>query len=314
MLLHELLLCLKALCTASLALEKLLEMENIVFPRLIELLFDEEKKGPSEFTTRGLIINLLFTHLSTASQAQKSERAKRILAYLADKVPSEDQRPVEFIEVAHTRRPYKRWCKEVSNITKEVFWIFLHGANVIALPLPSPDYGRSREYTYCTNYFPAERPPVPAAPYVGGVEWEATNYLANHMDLLNGCVASLETREERNNLRLDLRNSGWEKLMGGSLRTCKERLHTALHEGLKTWVAAAVADEWEISDVRFGPRIEPHSRGAEKEAKKERRRKKEQQREQEELKLQLPKLDFVNGGVAASGKSRNDNTDGGWLY
>jgi len=314
LLLHELLLCLKALCTASLALEKLLEMENIVFPRLIELLFDEEKKGPSEFTTRGLIINLLFTHLSTASQAQKPERAKRILAYLADKVPSEDQRPVEFIEVAHTRRPYKRWCKEVSNITKEVFWIFLHGVNVIALPAPSPDYGGGREHTYCTNHFPAERPPVPAAPYVGGVEWEATNYLANHMDLLNGCIASLETREGRNNLRLDLRNSGWEKLMGGSLRTCKERLHTALHEGLKTWVAAAVADEWEISDVRFGPRIEQHSRGAEKEAKKERRRKKEQQHEQEELKLQLPKLDFVNGGVAVSGKSRNDNTDGGWLY
>jgi hypothetical protein len=288
-------------------------MENLIFPGLIELLFDEEKKGPSEFTTRGLIINLLFTHLSTAPQSQKPERTRRILKYLADKLPKEEQRPIEFIEAAHTRRPYKRWCKEVVNVTKEVFWIFLHGTNVISSPSSSASCSQDKDYTYCTIHFPAERPPVPAAPYVGGVEWEATNYLANHMDLLNGCIASLETRDERNSLRLDLRNSGWEKLMGGSLRTCKERLHIGLHEGLKTWIAAAVADEWEISDVRFGPRIEQYSRDAEKEAKKERKRKKEQQREKQELKLELPKLDFTHGS-AVSGNSRGDNVGGGWLY
>jgi hypothetical protein len=296
-----------------LALEKLLELETIIFPRLIELLFDEEKKGPSEFTTRGLIINLLFTHLSTAPQSQKPERTRRILAYLADKLPKEEQRPIEFIEVAHTRRPYKRWCKEVVNVTKEVFWIFLHGSNVISLPSPSESHSQDRDYTYCTIHFPAERPPVPAAPYVGGVEWEATNYLANHLDLLNGCIASLGTKDERNSLRLDLRNSGWEKLMGGSLRTCKDRLHIAPHEGLKTWIAAAMADEWEISDVRFGPRSERYVPDTEKEAKRERRRKREQEREQEELKLVLPKLDFVGYSVASS-TAKDDNIGGGWIY
>ena len=37
---------------------------------------------------------------------------------------------------------------------------------------------------YGITYFPTDRPPVAAAPYVGGVEWEATNYLASHLDLL----------------------------------------------------------------------------------------------------------------------------------
>ncbi|KAL7274476.1 hypothetical protein RUND412_002622 [Rhizina undulata] len=304
LLLHELLLCLKALCTASLGLDQLLDMETTIFPALIELLFDKEKKGPSEFTTRGLIISLLFTHLSAASEKERPQRTKRILGYLADKVPNEDKRPIEFIEVAHTSRPYRRWCTEVVNVTKEVFWIFLHGANVIALP----QYHTYTAEPFSKTHFPSERPPVPAAPYVGGVEWEATNYLSNHLDLLNGCIASLETREERNRLRLDLKNSGWEKLMGGSLRTCKEKLHGAVHDGLKTWVGAAAADVWEIADVRFGPRIEGP-------LVIEKRRKKK--KKQDEDKVELPKIDLgsgvgmnVNVGVGVNGTSGGD----GWLY
>lgn len=309
--LHELLLCLKALCTASSALRKLLEMEATIFPRLIELLFDEEKKGPSEFNTRGLIVQLLFTHLSNASVSQRPGRTRRILAYVADKVPKEDKRPIEFIEAAHTSRPYKRWCREVVNVTKEVFWIFLHGTNVIPLPV---SYNPANECeTYSSLHFPAERPPVPAAPYVGGVEWEATNYLSNHLDLLNACIASLETKEERNNLRLDLGNSGWEKALGGSLRTCKDKLHIALHEGLKTWVAAAAADDWEVADVRFGPRFEPrlerlyHKESSDTEERRERRKRKALKQQQEELKVELPRLSFDQG-------SKREAETGGWLY
>jgi hypothetical protein len=58
-LLHEALLCLKGLCTTDLALKKLCDIEATLFPPLLQMLFDEEKKGPSEFTTRGIIINLL---------------------------------------------------------------------------------------------------------------------------------------------------------------------------------------------------------------------------------------------------------------
>ena len=257
--LHELLLCLKALCTARKALDKLAVVEKELFTRLVDTIFDEERKGPSEFATRGLVFSLLFTHLAAAPPSSpelregtdtRAVRARRILEYLSDKLPGEHKRPIDFIERIHTKRPYKRWCKEVTNVTKEVFWIFLHSRNVI-----TPDeLEQATGDTYGARHFPHERPPVPAAPYVGGVEWEATTYLSTHLDLLNGIIASIETQEERNSLRKDLQNSGWEKVMGGTLRTCKERLHgcSAVHDALKTWVRAAIEDKWRSMDVQTG--------------------------------------------------------------
>ena len=76
---------------------------------------------------------------------------------------------------------------------------------------------------------------------------------------MNGLIASLPTQAERNRLRGDLRASGFEKAMGGSLRTCKEKFYGAVHEGLRTWVAAAIADGWVEKDVREGPPREGHS-------------------------------------------------------
>lgn len=58
-LLHEALLCLKGLCTTDLALQKLCEVESTLFPALLAMLFDKERKGPSEFNTRGIIVNML---------------------------------------------------------------------------------------------------------------------------------------------------------------------------------------------------------------------------------------------------------------
>lgn len=101
--------------------------------------------------------------------------------------------------------------------------------------------------------FPPPHPPVPAAPYIGGVEWDATNYLASHVDLVNGLIASLPTVEERNGLRSDLRVSSFEKVLGKNLRICKEKLYPAVHEGLKLWVSAAAEDGWDYQLVREGP-------------------------------------------------------------
>lgn len=109
------------------------------------------------------------------------------------------------------------------------------------------------------EHFPRELPPVPAAPYVGGVEWDATNYLASHLDILNGIMACLPTQEERNTLREQLRVSGWERHMGCTLRLCKEKFYGGVHAGLRCWVAAAAADGWNTRDVRCGPSEEPKS-------------------------------------------------------
>lgn len=58
-LLHETLLCLKGLCTADLSLRKLCDFEQTLFPILLKMLFDEERKGPSEFVTREIVIKIL---------------------------------------------------------------------------------------------------------------------------------------------------------------------------------------------------------------------------------------------------------------
>jgi hypothetical protein len=282
-LLHESLLCLKALCTTDIALQKLCEVEQTLFPALLGMIFDPEHKGPSEYTTRGIIINILLAHLTAAVNDPRllPVRAADILGYLADPQPPEDQRPIPFILDMRQPRPYKVWHREVSSVTKEVFWIFMHNLNVIPLPggsrnpnnvssLTTPPSSPPRALAppamaadeYARAFFPQQRPPVPAAPYVGGVEWEATHYLAAHVDLLNGLVAArglgaadspAAARAERNALRAELRASGWERTMGAALRTCKDKFYDCVHDGLRTWVAAAAADGWDVADVRFGP-------------------------------------------------------------
>ncbi|KAK1759542.1 GTPase-binding protein rid1 [Echria macrotheca] len=283
-LLHENLLCLKALCTTALALQYLHSIHATLFPALLHMIFDPEKKGPSEFTTRNIITSVLLTYIECASPPDRLSRARTILGYLRDPEPKEAERPVSFVLEMRRDRPYRVWCKEVVSVTKEVFWIFLHNLNIITLPssntslleqiggavgslAPTTSNGSQDtmrcddELAYMARHFPQERPPVPAAPYVGGVEWDATNYLASHLDLMNAIIACTGPgAEERNALRAELRISGWERCLGGSLRLCKEKFYGAVHDGLRTWVAAAAEDGWDVRDVRYGP--PPESRSA----------------------------------------------------
>lgn len=292
-LLHETLLCLKALCTATLARQQLADIQTTLFPTLLAMLFDEEKKGPSEFTTRSIVISLMFTYLSDSPPFGYSSRAQTLLSYLRDPSPPEADQPPGFIASMHQPRPYRIWCKEIVNVTKEVFWIFLHHMNVIPYPPDSED----PRHDYKDLYFPRERPPVPAAPYVGGVEWEATNYLASHLDVLNGIIASLPSSHERNSLRQELKVSGFEKCLGGSLRTCKEKFYGAVHAGLTTWIGAAREDGWDVSSVREGPKRD--------EAVKASPKKKRAGSDEEPPRLEIPQLDLDVG--------RKDVDDGGWL-
>ncbi|KAL5329188.1 hypothetical protein ACEPPN_002698 [Leptodophora sp. 'Broadleaf-Isolate-01'] len=280
-LLHEVLLCLKALSTTALALHHLDKIQHTLFPALLHMIFDEEKKGPSEFTTRNIVTSLLFTYLKSAPISERAHRAKTLLSYLRDPEPNESQRPVGFVLDMRRPRPYRVWCKEVVNVTKEVFWIFLHNLNVVALPgarhhdsetmyetsnstiaslMSNSNFDSSNpHHVFMARHFPQELPPVPAAPYVGGVEWDATNYLASHLDLINGIISCLPTQTERNTLREQMLVSGWEKCLGGTLRLCKEKFYGGVHAGLRCWVAAAVDDGWDTRDVRNGPSAEPKS-------------------------------------------------------
>ncbi|KEQ96044.1 hypothetical protein AUEXF2481DRAFT_28756 [Aureobasidium subglaciale EXF-2481] len=281
-LLHEALLCLKGLCTTEVALKNLASLADALFPKLLAMLFDEEKKGPSEFTTRGIIINILFAYLGAARTGGPhflAQRARVILAYLADPQKPEEAQPVSFVLSMRQSRPYKVWYTEVSNVTKEVFWIFLHHLNVIPLPEKDAPDGEGSTQTqvdgtitpgqsYAERFFPGDRPPVPAAPYIGGVEWDATTYMTAHLDLVNGLIASILTREDRNQLRSELKASGWEKMMGGTMRTCKEKFYCGVHSGLQNWIAAAQADGWDITYVRYGPSKEEMAASSPKKSSK----------------------------------------------
>lgn len=294
MLLHETLLCLKGLCTTERALAKLDELQDPLFPELLKMLFDEERRGPSEYGTRINVTLLLFTHLSSAPAGQLLNRARALLGYLAGPAEPLDKQPADFISRMSKPRPYSRWCKEVGTVTKEVFWIFLHHLNTV--PVSALDMS-PRDEPYCTKHFPKERPPVPAAPYIGGVEWEATNYLASHLDLMNGLIASLPTRRERNSLREELRSSGFERVMGATLRLCKEKFYGAVHDGLRTWVDAAAEDGWETTDVRQGPPRSPQKATPSSPTKNE-------APPQLELPLAL--------GDKGAGANKNNAADDGW--
>ncbi|KAI0441858.1 armadillo-type protein [Xylaria telfairii] len=263
-LLHENLLCLKALCTTALAIQYLHSIQATLFPALLRMLFDPDKKGPSEFTTRGIITSVLFTYIKSAPPQDRPIRAKTVLGHLRDPEPKEQDRPLGFVLDMRRERPYRVWCKEATSVTKEVFWIFLHHLNIVYLPRDKETReGRGPSgidsMAYMRTHFPQERPPVPAAPYVGGVEWDATNYLASHLDLLNAIIACTSTAEERNTLRNLFHISGWERCMGGSLRLCKEKFYPGVHDALRTWVAAAAEDGWDVRNVRYGPPPAPKS-------------------------------------------------------
>ena len=248
-LLHELLRCLKGLCTTATALKQLKQVSTTLYPALLAMLFDEEHKGPSEFTTRELVIEIIFAHISTAPEAELEARATELLKYLKDPVKEKESSTVPFILQMHQPRPYQVWCKEMTNVTKEVFWIFIHHLNVIPVPprpvveIPAKSYARA--------HFPGQRAIVPAAPYVGGVEWDATNYLATHIDLINGLIASLPSSSARNTLRQEFKVSGFEKLLG-HLRACNPKYYGAVHDSVKVWIGAALEDDWDVKHVRMG--------------------------------------------------------------
>lgn len=270
--------------------------QSTLFPALLHLIFDPEKKGPSEFTTRGIITSVLFTYIQSAPPEDRIVRARTVLGHLRDPKPKDDEAPVDFVLEMRRERPYRVWCKEAIGVTKEVFWIFLHHLNVVYLPRDKErDAAAAAKIAgdsmlYMQTHFPQERPPVPAAPYVGGVEWDATNYLASHLDLLNAIVACTPTTKERNELRNQFRISGWERCMGGSMRLCKEKFYPGVHDALRTWVAAASDDGWDVKDVRYGPPAE--SKSPAKRAPPVKPNQNKGAKAQPPPKIEMPRLDF----------------------
>jgi hypothetical protein len=95
------------------------------------------------------------------------------------------------------------------------------------------------------------------------------------------------------------------------LRTCKEKFYAHVHDGLETWVGAAVADGWDVRDVRFGPKAEEVVRSPKKASPSKKQDKPPKIGE-------VPKLDLGLGigPVEGGEKARIEETYGdgdGWL-
>ena len=162
-----------------------------------------------------------------------------MLSYLAD--PAPETKPHDFLAESYTPRPYKKWHSEVNSICRDTFWIFLHPKNLIPI-CPSTDlpFPLSAKITA----------PVPSG-FKGGVEWYATEYITQHLSLLNVILTSLEKRDSWT-LRKNLRDCGFEYIMGGKLRKASREYYPGLHAELQKWCWEGHRDGWKVFDVARG--------------------------------------------------------------
>ena len=162
-----------------------------------------------------------------------------ILTYLTDPVP--ETKPHEFLAESYTPRPYKKWHAELTSITRDTFWMFLHPKNVIPLspPIEAP--------------FPHTAKVTASVPsgFKGGVEWTAAEYLTAHIALVNGVLAGLPVWK-RGEVRRDMRNCGFEVVMGGKLRKVSREYYPGLHGELQRWCWESHRDGWRVFDVSRG--------------------------------------------------------------
>jgi hypothetical protein len=166
--------------------------------------------------------------------------ATTILSYLADPVP--ESKPHTFLLPSYTPRPYKKWHSEINSICRDTFWIFLHPQNIIPISPPH------------IQPFPHTAKIVAQVPsgFKGGVEWCATEYLTAHLAVMNAVLAGVAGAGEREQVRRELRDCGFEGVMGGKLRKSSREYYPGLHGELQTWCWEGHVDGWRVGDVARG--------------------------------------------------------------
>ena len=87
--------------------------------------------------------------------------------------------------------------------------------------------------------------------FKGGVEWFATEYLTAQVSLINALLAPMSPRERRM-VRMDMRNTGFEGVMGGKLRKASREYYPGLHMELQRWCWMGHQDGWPVFTVSRG--------------------------------------------------------------
>ena len=103
------------------------------------MIFDPDKKGPSEFTTRGIITSILFTYIQSASPLERVGRAHTVLGYLRDPEGKEEERPVSFVlETDFRRKRLNLYSGKSSTIKRAKAKELI---KCIDRAMPKPDWG-----------------------------------------------------------------------------------------------------------------------------------------------------------------------------
>ncbi|KAK9488106.1 armadillo-type protein [Lipomyces starkeyi] len=241
---HELMLCLKTISEFEMGRSHLTSIAPLLFPRLIDFMFSD--KQPTYFADRGLIVSLLAIYIATAHQEDRYHRCKSILSYLEDPTQPVEKLAPTFIEVSHRRRPYKNWCLECGNVVRDVFWVFIHTSYHIRLISIKPEEVFLRQRSGVGHVY--------GGGYMSSVERDAIEYLAFHIDLFNLILASMPTRSERTYIRKQMKDSGFESLIGKYLRATSGLHSKSLHINLETLIALAFTDGWNTEYMRTGVR------------------------------------------------------------
>lgn len=223
--------CVQAICTTQAGRDSL----TVPYLKMLtDLLFSERK--PADFTMRGQILDQVEIYL--ADQNGRG-RAQEILGILSDPIQPLQERPLEFLEIAYRSRPYKRWMMELSGPCRDCAWMFLHGSNTTEILTEGECDAICR------------RQPVVPEGYVGGVEWQAVEYICTHLSLINLLLSQLNG-PGRQRLREGLRASHFERICGLQLRKASKVYYGYLHEELTIWASRAAQDNWPTDLVCLG--------------------------------------------------------------
>jgi hypothetical protein len=146
--------------------------------------------------------------------------------------------PHDFLLESYIPRPYTKWLSEINSVCRDTFWIFLHPKNIIPTSQPTDlPFPLSARVTAS----------VPSG-FKGGVEWYATEYLTTHLSLINAILGCLHA-SSRYDVRRDMRNCGFEGVLGGKLRKASKEYYPGLHGELQQWCWLGELDGWDVASV-----------------------------------------------------------------
>lgn len=201
-LLHEVLRCLCALASSPKGLACIQASAPAPMEQLVVLLFSD--RMPAELDTRRLIIQHLTmvipismkpevldqrtTHhipvsdVPCASAALASgvpTGAVLVLLLLHTARTAAFESKVDFLQRPNEHRPLRKYISHLQQVCGEFFWIFCHKENRVL------DW-------HTLDVKSVIGPKVPSG-ITGGVEWDATVYLASHLRLLCAVLSTLQT-------------------------------------------------------------------------------------------------------------------------